>query len=375
MFFILMKSKKNQEKPEVKISGFRIFEKNHINLLSSNQTLTLDYDQNYFSFDFVALDFSNPAKNLYAYKLEHFDDEWIYTTSKNRIARYTNVDPGNYTFCVKAANSDGIWNETGIRIPLIIKPPFWKTTWFIILEILFLALTIIFIIKYREKKIIEKNQFQLLEQKLLRSQMNPHFIFNSLSSIQSFIFENNPIEAGSYLSRFAELIRSILYNSREEFITIEKEIKTLQNYLDLQQLRYNKKFDYILDVDPLIQPDVIQIPPMLAQPFIENAIEHGIMHLEEQGFISVSFTLMAEKDSVLLLIEDNGIGIKASKKIKSEKPKTHTSLATVIANERIDIFNKGQKKKQFIMEIDDIKDTDGKVKGTKVKFLIPYREL
>ena len=204
--------------------------------------------------------------------------------------------------------------------------------------------------------------------------MNPHFIFNSLSSIQSFIFENNPIEAGSYLSRFAELIRSILYNSREEFITIEKEIKTLQNYLDLQQLRYNKKFDYILDIDPLIQPDLIRIPPMFAQPFIENAIEHGIKHLEGQGFISVSFTLMAEIKSVLLIIEDNGIGIKASKKIKRKTPKNHTSLATVIANERMEIFNKGRKKKQFIMKIVDVKDADGNVKGTKVKFLIPYRE-
>lgn len=367
--------RKNREKPEVKISGFRIFEKDRIDLLNSHQTLKLNYDQNYFSFDFVALDFSNPAQNLYAYKLEHFDDEWIYTTSKNRIARYTNVDPGSYTFCIKAANSDGIWNETGIRIPLFIKPPYWKTTWFIILEILLLVIIIIVIIKYREKKIIEKNQFQLLEQKLLRSQMNPHFIFNSLSSIQSFIFENDPIEAGSYLSRFAELIRSILNNSREEFITIEKEIKTLQNYLDLQQLRYNKKFDYILDVDPLIQPDLIRIPPMLAQPFIENAIEHGIKNLQGQGFISVSYTLMAEIKSVLLIIEDNGIGIKASKKLKSKNPKNHTSLSTVIANERIDIFNKGRKKKQFVMKIIDVKDKDGNVKGAKVKFLIPYREL
>ncbi len=367
--------RKNMHEPKVEISGFRIFENDYGYLLETDKTLTLDYDQNYFSFDFVALDYSNPDQNLYAYKLEGFDDKWIYTTANNRVARYTNVDPGSYTLHIKAANSDGLWNETGIRIPMIIKPPFWKTIWFIILEVILIITIIIFIIKYREKKIIEKNQFQLLEQKLLRSQMNPHFIFNSLSSIQSFIFENNPLEAGSYLSRFAELIRAILYNSREEFITIEKEIETLKNYLELQQLRYNNKFDYILDVDPLIETDLIQIPPMLAQPFIENAIEHGIKYLDTKGFISVSFTLMANNESVLLLVEDNGIGIKASKKLKKEKPKTHTSLATVIANERMGVFNKGHKKKQFIMEIDEIIGSEGEVKGTKVKFIIPYREL
>ncbi|RLD69590.1 MAG: hypothetical protein DRJ10_21360, partial [Bacteroidetes bacterium] len=331
--------------------------------------------ENYFSFEYTALDFSNPEYIQYAYKLENADKDWIYVDANNRIAKYTNIDPGKYRFRVKASNGDDIWNKSGVFIDLIIKPPFWKTTWFILLEIVVLVLIVVFIIKYREKKIIEKNQFQLLEQKLLRSQMNPHFIFNSLSSIQSFIFENNPLEAGSYLSRFAELIRSILYNSREEFITLEKEIKTLQNYLELQQLRYNNKFDYILDVDPLIQTDLIQIPPMLAQPFIENAIEHGIKHLKGKGLVSVSFTLMANDESILLLVEDNGIGLKASKKLKGEKPKSHTSLATVIANERIDVFNKGNRKKQFIMEIDEMKDEDGKTKGTKVKFIIPYREL
>lgn len=363
----------NDVAPPLAITSYSIFDKPHD--IKRKSRIELDYDENYFSFEYTALDFSNPDYNQFAYKLVNADKDWIYTSATNRVAKYTNIDPGHYTFQVKGCNADGLWNEEAYKITVIVKPPFWKTTWFIILEILFLGLTIFSIIKYREKKIIEQTQFQLLEQKLLRSQMNPHFIFNSLSSIQSFIFENNPLEAGSYLSRFAELIRAILYNSREEFITLEKEIKTLQNYLDLQQLRYDHKFEYSLDIDPIIQTDMIQIPPMLAQPFVENAIEHGVKHLSGKGLISVSFTLMPEKGSLLLLVEDNGIGIKASKKLKKESHKRHTSLATIIANERIDVFNKGQKKKQFIMEIGDIEDWDGKIKGTKVKFIIPYREL
>ncbi|MCD4734509.1 MAG: histidine kinase, partial [Bacteroidales bacterium] len=363
----------NIKPPRLSISAFSVFDQQlEINFFSTKQ-VELKYDENYFSIEYVCLDFSQPDHIQYAYKLENADKDWIYTNGS--VAKYTNIDPGQYRFVVKATNGDGVWNEEGVFLDVIIKPPFWKTIWFIVLEILFVVFVIIYIIKLREKKIHEKNQYQLLEQKLLRSQMNPHFIFNSLSSIQSFIFENNPLEAGSYLSRFAELIRSILYNSRKEFITVEKEIKTLENYLELQQLRYENRFDYILNVDPLIQTDIIQIPPMLAQPFIENAIEHGIKHLKEKGLISISFTLMAEQKSVLLVIEDNGIGIEASKELKSEKPGSHTSLATVIANERIDVFNKGSKKKQFFMEIGDIKDSEGKVKGTRVKFIIPYREL
>ena len=361
--------------PELSILSFSVFDQQLDIEMAATKQIKLNYNENYFSFEYTALDFSNPEYIQYAYKLENADKDWIYADASSRVAKYTNIDPGKYRFWVKASNGDGTWNKSGVFVDLIVKPPFWKTIWFILLEVLLFVMIVIFIIKYREKKIIEKTQFQLLEQKLLRSQMNPHFIFNSLSSIQSFIFENNPLEAGSYLSRFAELIRSILYNSREEFITIEKEIKTLENYLELQQLRYNKKFDYILDVDPLIEADLIQIPPMLAQPFIENAVEHGIKHLEGRGLITITFTLKSENNSIMLIVEDNGIGLDAAKKQKNEKRKSHTSLATVIANERIDIFNKGKRKKQFIMEIEEVKGSDGIVNGTKVKFVIPYREL
>jgi len=111
------------------------------------------------------------------------------------------VDPGNYIFKVKAANSDGFWNEEGISIPVVIQPPFWRTNWFYGILVLIVIVLVFVYIKYRERKIKEQNQMLMLEQKLLRSQMNPHFIFNSLSSIQSFIFENDPVQAGSYLSR------------------------------------------------------------------------------------------------------------------------------------------------------------------------------
>ncbi len=356
--------------PRIAITGFKLFDEAIEFNFNENKAIKFKYDQNYFSFEIAALDFSDPLLNSFAYKLENFDSDWNYTQGTNRVARYTNVDPGRYTFRIKATNMDSIWNETGLTIQLIIRPPFWKTTWFYLLEILLVISSVIFIIKFREKKIKEQNRFLILEQKLLRSQMNPHFIFNSLSSIQSFIFENNPVEAGSYLSRFAELIRSILYNSREEFITLEKEVQTLTNYLDLQKLRYDNKFDYEIDIDPLLDIDTVSIPPMMAQPFIENAIEHGIKHLDHPGLINISFMLLDE--TILFIVEDNGIGIHAAKKLNNIKAKEHQSLATIITRERIEILNKGQKNKKYYMEIKDSIDLGGNVKGTRIKFIIPF---
>ena len=362
----------NDQIPSIKITSFRIFDEEQ-GQFNYEEAIKLKYDQDYFSFGFTALDFSDPDKNAYAYKLENFEDDWNYTREGNRIARYTNVNPGQYTFRVIAANNDGIWNETGLSVPVIIKPPFWKTTWFYGLEIVVIVLFIIMVIKYREKKIREQNRFLVLEQKLLRSQMNPHFIFNSLSSIQSFIFENNPIVAGSYLSRFAELIRSILYNSREEFISLEKEVKTLQNYLDLQQLRYNNKFEFELYVDPEIDIENTSIPPMLAQPFIENAIEHGLKNLEKKGQLYVQF--VQKNEFIKLIVKDNGIGIEAAQKHKDEKRKNHVSLATIITKERIEILNKNLKRNKYGMQIKEQKDEAGKTTGTQVEFHLPVGNL
>ena len=372
------KINKNLTQPAVTISDFLIFDKETNFKLAHSEVINLKYNQNYFSFEFAALDYSSPKENKYAYKLENFDEHWIVTDANDRKAKYTNVPPGEYNFRIKASNNDGVWNETRESINIIISPPFWKTLWFYFLEALLVILAIMAYIKYREKNIKEKNKLLLLEQKLLRSQMNPHFIFNSLTSIQSFIFENNPIEAGSYLSRFSDLIRSILYNSREEYISLEKEISTLENYLEIQQIRYNNKFDYSIDVDPEIDIEMLAIPPMLAQPFIENSVEHGIRHIEGKGIISVKYSLLDE--SVILVIQDNGIGIEASKKMKNKKAQEHKSLAMIITKERIDILNNKMKKKSYSIKIKDIiADSNNSfgetIMGTKVEFVIPLIEL
>lgn len=213
----------------------------------------------------------------------------------------------------------------------------------------------------RQNKMRASQQAMQLEQQLLRSQMNPHFIFNSLIAIESFIYNNEPKAAGRYLSGFARLMRLILENSRKEVVTLDKEIEGLENYLQLQRLRYNQAFDYRISVAPELETDFIELPPMLAQPFIENAIEHGLRDVSEGGLIEITFS---KRDHALLLqIKDNGTGI------HQKANQGHQSLATTITQERIELFNKKNKQKASFSVTDAYPQQERK--GVLVTFVLP----
>ena len=223
----------------------------------------------------------------------------------------------------------------------------------------------------RNYKARAKRRQVILENKLLRSQMNPHFMFNSLNAIQTYILQKNPLEGASYLSKFADLMRAILYNSREEFILLEKEINMIQNYLELQQIRFHGLFRFKVETEDAIDPQKIMIPPMLAQPFIENAIEHGFKNINYPGEMYISFEM--QKAVMIITVRDNGIGVEASMREKKAGVKLHQSLATVISRERLDLFNTRMKKELFSLSIKQIKDTTEKSGGTEVKLKIPFR--
>jgi len=208
----------------------------------------------------------------------------------------------------------------------------------------------------------------LLQQKLLRSQMNPHFIFNSLTSIQSFITDRNPRNASRYLSMFAKLIRNILDSSTEEFVRLSDEITTIENYLELQKLRYADKFDYTIDVDEHIDDEAIILPPMLAQPFIENTIEHGFKYKDNKGKLKIRISSM--NGFISFEVEDDGIGRERAKEVLYKQNKDHKSLATTITYERIRVLNKKLKRK-IQLHIIDLKNEENEPSGTKVQIEIP----
>jgi LytS/YehU family sensor histidine kinase len=224
--------------------------------------------------------------------------------------------------------------------------------------LLVLIISFLLIRQYKTNAALLTNQ---LKHRLLRNQMSPHFIFNSLVAIQNFIYKKDPIQAGEYLASFAQLIRAILENSTEEYIPLEKEVQWLENYLKLQLLRFDNSFDYTIDIDENIDLENMLIPPMLTQPFIENALEHGLSQLDYRGKVAVKISL---SDDVLHInVSDNGIGLEASNKEKSD-PK-HTSLALKITKERLHFLNKKRGKSMFF----NIKNLNSK--GTLVSFSLP----
>ena len=232
--------------------------------------------------------------------------------------------------------------------------------------IFFILVAVAIYLYFRNKRLKSKHKNIELEQKLLRSQMNPHFIFNSLIAIQSFIYKNDTILAGDYLAKFADLVRKILENSRIESITLENEIKTLELYLELQSLRFEDTFDYKIEVESEIDPQEIKLPPMLAQPFIENAIEHGLRYRQERGLLFIGF--YKREKHLRLVVEDNGIGRKKAREIKKERK--HKSLAMAIVKERIDILSK-KYNERFVLNVEDLYDNSGKAAGTRIVLEIP----
>jgi hypothetical protein len=229
-------------------------------------------------------------------------------------------------------------------------------------------LSLVFILLLRQNRIKSSRKVTEFKQRLLRSQMNPHFIFNSLTSIQHFIVQQDDIKASVYLSRFSDLVRNILSNSHVELITLEEEINTIENYLELQKLRFPDRFEYKISINEKLNPESVQLPPMLTQPFVENAIEHGFKKFEDKGVISLVFN--SKQDFLIISITDNGIGRKRSHELKSNQEKDHKSMATLITTERIKTINK-KLKRRIHFEIVDLKDENGNATGTKVVFEIP----
>jgi LytS/YehU family sensor histidine kinase len=198
----------------------------------------------------------------------------------------------------------------------------------------------------------------LLALKSLRTQMNPHFIFNALNSVNSFIAQNDERAANRYLTEFSTLMRSVLENSEEDFIPLEKEIELLQLYLKLEHSRFQDKFDYELTVDKQIDVGQFQIPPMLLQPYVENAVWHGLRYKEEKGFLKVEL-LRKDEESIQIIITDNGIGRKKSTELKTEYQKKKRSKGMQNIKQRIAILNEMYKDKVDVFIEDLYDDTTG----------------
>ncbi|NJK85186.1 MAG: histidine kinase [Bacteroidales bacterium] len=306
--------------------------------------------------------------------MEGFNSEWS-PALKQREITFTNLPPGKYIFKVTACNENNLWNNQPASFTFQITPPLWQELWFKILAILVLIGFIWFIFSLRIRQIKTKNRIVReklemekniihLEQEAARLQMNPHFIFNSLNSIQGFISINDAVQAKNYLSKFAKLMRLILENSREEFIPLQNEVDILRNYLELEKLSASHSFDFLIGISEEIDASHIMIPPMMIQPFVENAIIHGVKKKEGKGRIQIHFSLKGER-VLLCEVTDDGVGRERS--ISANK--THKSTGIAVTRQRLEQY-KIQTGVNTGIEIIDLKDPC----GTTVLLLLPYEK-
>jgi ligand-binding sensor domain-containing protein len=310
--------------------------------LKPDVPLKLAHNENFFSISFFRPDYLNLHRNVYRYKLEGLDNAWSYASQQSPVAYYTNLSPGSYRFIVQSTLNGESWPVHNATLLIEVQPPFWKTLWFLALTGLLVSasigVTAYFIIRQIiARRIITDSlsrQIAELELKALQSQMNPHFIFNAVNAIQHFIISNDDVAANNYLSKFATLMRLYLESSRKKFIPLDQEIQLLTHYIELEKLRFGDRMEYEITVAEGIKPEALDIPSMLLQPFVENAVIHGISPLKDKmGKLHVAFS--QENDMLLIRIEDNGIGMKASRHMQESLLHTHRSRGLEIVQERI----------------------------------------
>ncbi|UEG48986.1 histidine kinase [Ferruginibacter lapsinanis] len=344
--------------------------------LDSKNNISLKYNENNILFQYAGISLKSGGEITYKYKLTGLNDKWETTTS-NTIS-YPTLPPGKYELQLYAINKFNKKSDLCI-IKFYIAAPFWKTGWFIAI-IIILTLGLFWAIlqwrfKLKQQKVEEKNktiqQIAEMEQLALQAQMNPHFIFNCLNSIQQFIMLNDKEKANKYLTQFASLIRSTFENSIKKNIRLSEEIQYLNNYLQLEQLRYADNFTYAINIDPKIEKDFIEIPAMLLQPYVENALRHGIHNkIGNAGKLDIIF--VQQQDHLECTIRDNGIGRAMAEKYKSNRHIEYQSKGMSVTGKRIELLNTGKENKIEII-ITDLIDNNNNGIGTEVVVKFPLK--
>lgn len=339
------------------------------NLLNGNSR-KYTFKQNNFYCKVSAPYFSNPRRLTYSHRLIGLSNDWQETNAEEKQFRYEELPPGSYEFEVKAKVGSEAWSRVE-RINFDISPPWWNTWWFRVLAILALlsSLFTIYRIRLRAKMRqvdIEKKMAQLVNQSL-RAQMNPHFVFNALNSIKSLILLDRKDEGINYLTQFSRMVREILAISKETFISLERELELLDLYLEMESLRFTEKFNYKFQIDSMLNTREEKIPPLLLQPYVENAIWHGLLHKE--GPANLLISVDKQEKFIEIIIEDNGVGRALASRSKSAFSKYKTeSRGTAINKDRINLLGLGAE-----VNIIDLKDQERAI-GTRVIIKIPSNQ-
>ncbi|MEO6252204.1 MAG: two-component regulator propeller domain-containing protein [Ferruginibacter sp.] len=363
---------RNKEILPVVLHSFRINGKEYDGDINTVNTILLDHEEANFSFEYAALTFTSNDRIKYAYRLKGIDKDWVFA-DKKRIAAYSIAHGGTYTLQIKATNEQGNWDVNPYELIIEVKPPFWETWWFITLCVLSAGLLVFWITRRRIKMIraAEERKTHInkikaeSEMKALRAQMNPHFIFNCMNTIDAHIHKNDTEAASEFLHKFSQLIRQVLENSQYPVISIQKDMEALNLYIELEEQRHDFKFTHTIILPEQLLQKGYKIPPLLVQPYVENAILHGLRH-KENGAGLLTITFDEKEDQLVCLVEDNGIGRRASAFIYDQRKQNHQSMGLKVSSDRIESLNELYK---GISEVVIIDKEDGG--GTIVKLIFP----
>jgi ligand-binding sensor domain-containing protein len=368
--------------PKLSLSSVNLFYHNiqgtryepHILNWYQPNNLELEYSDNHIGFELNGIDLKQPEGIKYKWRLDGGSGRWT-PASKQGYIFFSNLSPGHYIFQAKAINKNGIESDE-LRFFFVVKSPFYFTWWFCsIIAMLLIGLSF-FGIRYRidqvkkkaktvtDKLELEKEVLEL-EQKTLRLQMNPHFIFNALNAIQDQIRENNNKNARYSLMKFSKLMRQILEHSMEERISLEQEISLIENYLSIEKITRENSFEFNVSVADNIDIEEEGIPPMLIQPFLENAIIHGIAGDSNVGLVDVNFSI--NESTLTVEVIDNGVGREKANALKSQTGQQHKSLALNVIQNRLQ--NMGKDSVSGSYTISDVLAA-GIVRGTKVTLVL-----
>ena len=370
--------------PKVQIKDIRLFfEKKDLTKYSKGDDLVtglpndfiVPYNKSHLTFDFVGIYHTSPDKVKYRFKLDGFDENWQPVT-RSTFVTYSNIPSGDFTFQLSATTDLKNWTRP-VAFSFTVKPPFWFTWWFYLVCLIVVSALIWLIVNKQINKnelkrstqlIIDRSKMLELEQQALNSSMNRHFIFNALNSIQYYINRQDKIAANKYLSSFAKLVRKNLDSSLVNEIFLDDEIERIELYLKLEEMRFQDKFVYQVNVGPEIESQSVKIPSMLLQPFIENSIWHGILTSDKKG--SITIDISKREDKLIIKIVDDGIGIDVSRANKKGKKQHHDSKGMDLTKGRIDLISKVSKKECAIKGPFQIYNKKREIAGTEVSIII-----
>lgn len=369
-------------KPRLYLTSIKIFDKEYNDTIDPDKirVLELPYDKNTVSISFTALEYNAPGATRYIYRVDGIDSVWVPVTN-TRTVTLSRLAPEKYLVHVRAVSGLGVHAAREITLMIVIKPPFWKTWWFMSLSIAFAIGLTVFIFRLRvaaiRKEENTKTRFNKMmaevEMKALRAQMNPHFLFNCLNSINRYIVVNDTVKASGYLTKFSKLIRLILDNSANDITTLENEINLLRLYIEMEFMRFDGRFTYTIEVDDNLATDTISIPSMIIQPYIENAIWHGLLNKGENGHLSLKVTSVGPSE-LQVIVEDNGIGRQKASDLKSKSTLKQKSYGMKITNDRIKAMNQLYDSRASV-QIQDMHDAQNEPTGTRVVLNIPFNKL